>query len=301
THAFFKCLLFLSAGAVIHAIHSNDIRKAGGLRKILPFTYGATLVAALALAGFWPLSGFFSKEEILHAALANGHYGALAAGLATGGLTAFYMSRYFLLVFHGEYRGGEAPGARREGLLMTAPILILALPSAFAGWLARGFFAEYVLPWPALAGQGAAQGAGHRAMAAAGDTLAGAGPWLPVATGMLALAGAGFGWYRYGLGKKAAGFPGHEAPAWYRVIADKFYIDEVWLFLAKRVGGSWIAAPAARIEVRIVNGAFDLASGFLRRLAFVQSLFQSGQVQWYIAVAILGLLLVSGLGGLRLP
>src|SRR5690606_4378866 len=152
---------------------------------------------------------------------------------------------------------------------------------------------EYVLPWPALAGQGA--------MAAAGDTLAGAGSWLPVAAGLLAVAGAGFGWYRYGLGKKTAGFPGREAPAWYRVIADKFYVDEVWLFLAKRVGGSWIAAPAAWIEVRIVNGAFDLASGFLRRLAFVQSLFHSGQVQWYMAVALLGLLLISGLGGYWIP
>src|SRR5687768_7125057 len=152
THAFFKCLLFLSAGVVIHAIHSNDIRDAGGMRKALPMTYAATLIAVLAIAGIPPFSGFFSKEEILGAAWAGGHYGAFCAGLVTGGLTAFYMTRYFLLVFHGP-RGGHVhdgqaghAGPGRESWVMVIPILVLAVPSAVIGWIAKPAFLDKVIP-----------------------------------------------------------------------------------------------------------------------------------------------------------
>ncbi|HKP95564.1 MAG TPA: NADH-quinone oxidoreductase subunit L, partial [Fibrobacteria bacterium] len=183
THASFKCLLFLSAGVVIHAVHGNDVRDIpgaapGGLRKALPRTYWATLIAVLAIAGIWPFSGFFSKEEILHAAWAQSHYGAFLAGLGTGGLTAFYMARYFFLVFHGnqDAHGVRAPGSGnghadsrghahpvREGFLMTLPILILAVPSALIGFFSRGMFAE--MGPPAVSGPGEAAGAAVRAAA----------------------------------------------------------------------------------------------------------------------------------------
>ncbi|HKP97493.1 MAG TPA: hypothetical protein VJ385_17240, partial [Fibrobacteria bacterium] len=101
----------------------------------------------------------------------------------------------------------------------------------------------------------------------------------------------------YGLKKNGPSFPGRTAPGWYRLLANKFFIDEAYLFLAKRVGGRWIAAPAEWTERHIVNGAFDRVTGALKKLAFAQSLIQNGQVQVYIAVALLGLYLLSRFAG----
>lgn len=313
THAFFKCLLFLSAGVVIHAVHGNDVRdaagaSAGGLRKSLPKTYWATMVAVLAIAGVFPFSGFFSKEEILHAAWANGRYGAFLAGLAASALTAFYMSRYFFLVFHGKRQAGPAAGGShaghgvqpiREGLLMTLPILILALPSALIGWLGRDFFLAQVKPWSGSSADAAQSAAGAHAAVSAGGAPAASGPtWLPVAATVLALAGVAISWYWYALKQNRPGFPGRKAPALYRLAADKFHIDAVWMFLAKRVGGKWIAAPADWIERRIVNGAFDRVTGAIRRMASLQGLIHSGQIQLYIAAALVGLWLMAHFAGL---
>jgi NADH-quinone oxidoreductase subunit L len=314
THAFFKCLLFLSAGVVIHAVHGNDVRDAakaggtakGGLRKALPRTYWATFIAVLAIAGIFPFSGFFSKEEILHAALENGHYGAFLAGLCTSGLTAFYMSRYFFLVFHGSKDGHAAASAHvgddshggsdghghshpiREGVLMTLPILILAVPSALIGFFSQGFFMSNFRPWMRKAMETHAEAAGAHGGAA----------WLPAVATALALSGFAISWYWYAKRKNAPAYPGRTPPAWYVVLSRKFYIDEAYLFLAKRVGGRWIAAPAEWVERNVVNGSFDKVTGAIKRLAFVQSLLQSGQVQLYIAIALLGLYLLSRLAGL---
>jgi NADH-quinone oxidoreductase subunit L len=315
THAFFKCLLFLSAGVVIHAIHSNDIRDAGGLRKILPRTYWSTLIACLAIAGVVPFSGFFSKEEILHTAFTNGHYGVFLAGLLTSGLTAFYMSRYFFLVFHGaERKNGSdghadadghshahaaAPAApatsatkvAKEGLLMTLPILILAVPSACIGWLTKDFFQRTVLPWSAHAAAGSAE-----ALETAGH---GGAAWLPIVASLLAATGVGLAWYLYGMKRIGAGYPEKGQPAWHKVVYDKFYIDEIYLFITKRVGARLIVTPIAWVERTIVNGIFDWVTAVIRRFAFLQGFLQSGQVQFYIATALAGLLIIAWYGGIR--
>lgn len=291
THAFFKCLLFLSAGVVIHAIHSNDIRDAGGLRKTLPRTYWSTLIACLAIAGIFPFSGFFSKEEILHTAWSNGHYGTFLAGLLTSGLTAFYMSRYFFLVFHGRahaHPDQDHAAPAREGFLMTLPILVLALPSAFIGWLSKDFFRDTVLPWTARPAE-LAETSGH-----------GPAAWLPVVASLLALSGVGLSWYLYGMKRQGAGYPEEAQPAWYRLLYRKFYIDELYLFIVKRVGTRLIATPMAWVELRLINGSFDWVTYMIRRLASIQGLLQSGQVQFYIATALLGLIAVVWFGGIRL-
>jgi NADH-quinone oxidoreductase subunit L len=277
THAFFKCLLFLSAGVVIHAIHSNDIRDAGGLRRALPLTYAGTLIAWLAISGLWPLSGFFSKEEILHAAWNGGHRSAFLAVLATGGLTAFYMSRYFFLVFHGGPRA-ERKHAPHESLIMALPILVLALPSAMAGWRSRETFVSHVLPWTSV-GSPAAAGS-------AGVELA----WLPWVTSALALAGVGLGWFFYAGGRVKPGL-GEKSSVWHRLLFNKFYVDELYLGVV-RAGTKIVAAPSSWIERNIINGLFDAVAAVLRGVARVQSRFQSGQVQWYMGVALLGLYLL---------
>ncbi|WKZ82130.1 MAG: NADH-quinone oxidoreductase subunit L [Acidimicrobiia bacterium] len=137
THAFFKALLFLAAGSVIHAVHSNDMTDMGGLRKYLPWTYRTFLVGSLALAGIFPLAGFWSKDEILASISYDaGHGGGtiasvvLVVAIAGAFITAFYMARAVYLTFFGEYRGHGHP---HETRIMTYPLIGLAALSAVAG------------------------------------------------------------------------------------------------------------------------------------------------------------------------
>ncbi len=133
THAFFKALLFLGSGSVIHAVHEQDMRKMGGLRHVMRKTYGTWLVGTLALCGVFPLAGFFSKDEILSAAFHHNYQWVWAIGLSVAFLTAFYMFRATHMVFHGKYRGDGHP--HESEALMTTPLILLAIPSALVGFL----------------------------------------------------------------------------------------------------------------------------------------------------------------------
>ncbi len=138
THAFFKACLFLGSGSVIHALHhEQDIRRMGGLKGKIPATHMTMLVSALAIAGIFPLAGFFSKDQILGAAFANGNYVLFAVGLVTAGMTAFYMFRLYRMTFSGDYRGSKESETHihESPLTMTLPLWILATLSAVAGFL----------------------------------------------------------------------------------------------------------------------------------------------------------------------
>ncbi|HXO20344.1 MAG TPA: NADH-quinone oxidoreductase subunit L [Thermoanaerobaculia bacterium] len=138
THAFFKALLFLGSGSVIHAMGGEqDMRQMGGLKKALPITYRTFWLGALAISGIPPLAGFFSKDEILAAAAGGGQWLLYGVGLLTAGLTAFYMFRAVYLTFGGEFRGSEK---QRHHLhesppSMTVPLVVLALGTVGAGWV----------------------------------------------------------------------------------------------------------------------------------------------------------------------
>ncbi len=141
THAFFKALLFLGAGSVIHAVHSNNMSDMGGLRKYMPRTFYTFLVGSAALAGIPGLAGFFSKDEILHGAFKNHYYAVFGIAVLTAGLTALYMTRCVYLTFFGEYRGHGHP--HESPAVMTVPLVVLAVFSVGAGylnfWGIRGF------------------------------------------------------------------------------------------------------------------------------------------------------------------
>jgi len=135
THAYFKALLFLAAGSVIHAVHTNDMREMGGLRHKMPITYITFLLGTLALAGIPPFAGFFSKDEVLVAALARNPYlftiGALAAAM-----TAFYMARALVMTFHGKPKDAHKyDHAHESPLVMTGPLMLLAAVSVVSGWI----------------------------------------------------------------------------------------------------------------------------------------------------------------------
>jgi len=146
-HAFFKALLFLGAGSVNHATGTFDMRLMGGLRKVMPWTYATFLTAALSLAGIWPLSGFWSKDEIL--AISLEHQPVLfVLALITVFMTAFYIFRVLFLTFGGEYRGGdpEAHGHPHESPpVMVMPMVVLAVLAVVSGfWNAAGQFNAFM-------------------------------------------------------------------------------------------------------------------------------------------------------------
>ncbi len=143
THGFFKALLFLGAGSVIHAAHSNHMTDMGGLRRVMPVTFWTFLAGSLALIAIPPLAGFWSKDEILVAAFEAGGYTGglvLVLGLLGGLITAFYMTRALYLVFAGEFRGHGHPHESEPA--MTAPLVALAVPAVAIGWIN--------LPFPAV-------------------------------------------------------------------------------------------------------------------------------------------------------
>jgi NADH-quinone oxidoreductase subunit L len=131
THAFFKALLFLGSGSVIHAVHSNNMSEMGGLKKYMPTTFTTFVIGTLALAGIFPLAGFWSKDEILLGAAKNGYPYILTLGLIGAFMTACYMGRCVFLTFFGEYRGHGHPHESPRS--MTVPLILLTIPSLFIG------------------------------------------------------------------------------------------------------------------------------------------------------------------------
>jgi NADH-quinone oxidoreductase subunit L len=145
THAFFKALLFLCAGSVIHAVHNNNMSEMGGLRRYMPVTFLTFAIGAAALSGIPPLAGFWSKDEIITVAFRTGHYAVWAAALLTAILTAFYMTRAVFLTFFGQYRGEAHP--HESPRVMTVPLMILAGLSVVVGFLGAPQFGAVFAEW----------------------------------------------------------------------------------------------------------------------------------------------------------
>ncbi len=145
THAWFKALLFLGAGSVIHAVHSNNMSEMGGLRKVMPVTFWTFMIGAAALSGIPPLAGFWSKDEIISTAFRTGHFPIFWIALITAVLTAFYMTRVVLLTFYGDYRGHGEP--HESPAVMTRPLVVLAGLSVFAGFLGAPQFGAVFADW----------------------------------------------------------------------------------------------------------------------------------------------------------
>src|SRR5581483_10612750 len=188
THAFFKALLFLGAGSVMHALHGEmNVFKMGGLRKHLPITSKTFLIATLAIAGVPPLAAFFSKDMVLEAAFAGGYRVQWFLGLVAAGITAFYMFRAYFLAFEGESRMDPEKEAHvhESPATMTIPLLVLAVLSIVGGWvgLPHGFlwgdrFGDFLQP--VFATPAAAHASAHAA-----ESAAHAGGHAELATGTL--------------------------------------------------------------------------------------------------------------------
>jgi len=265
THAFFKALLFLGAGSVIHALSGEqDLRRMGGLRKHTPVTFVTILCAAVAIAGVPPFSGFHSKDAIL---LAAHHHAPWMywAGVATAGLTAFYVFRAVFLAFFGTYRGPHHP--HESPAVMTLPLAALALLSLAGGYFNVPRWLEPMFP-PAEGAHDALLVYISVAAAAAGISLA----WLMYVA-------------RPGLADRLAGRLG-----WlYRLVYNKFFVDEIYdrALVRPCVEGS-SAVLWRGVDAGLIDGAVNQVGMKARDAGSVLRLIQSGSIRSYAAWVLWG-------------
>ncbi len=257
THAFFKSLLFLGAGVVIHFIHSNEMKDMGGLRKYLPITNLSFLVACLAIAGIPPFAGFFSKEEILLAAY-NSNKIVYGVALFTSGLTAFYMFRLYFSIFWN--KPTEVHSHHGEGpFSMKFPLMILAILSVLAGFIP---FGEYV-------------SSDRTALASHFDPMFSI---APVAFGVIGILLA---MWMYKKESIKAEKISQSLGGLYKAAYKKFYIDEIYLFITQKIIFNLIGRPAAWIDKNIVDGLMNgVANTTASVSGFIKGI-QSGKVQSY--------------------
>jgi NADH-quinone oxidoreductase subunit L len=258
THAFFKSLLFLCAGAIIHFTHKSNIKELGGLRKSMPLTHLAFLIGCLAISGIPPFAGFFSKEDIL---LASFHSSKLIYGLAlfTSALTAFYMFRLYYSVFWNKQNILDLSSHGEGTVSMKAPLTILGICTIVAGFVP---FSSWVtsdgLPLES-----------HIDLSFSA---------LPVS---MALVGIIPATYLYRTRNNRPQILADSLGSLYRVIYRKFYIDEIYLFITKKIIFDGIGKPAAWIDKNIVDGLMNSLAGATAKISGYIKGLQSGRVQTY--------------------
>ena len=270
THAFFKSLLFLAAGAVIHLVHSNEMRDMGGLKRYMPVTHLVFLLACLAISGIPPFSGFFSKESILLAAYHSNQM-VYWIGLITSGLTAFYMFRLYFSIFwnkpkdvHHTYEGNGT---------MKLPLIMLAILTVVSGFIP---FGSFITP-------------DGRPVAGHFDIMFSI---LPVAVGV---AGILLAWWMYKTANERPQRIRENLGGLYTMAKRKFYIDEIWMFFTKKIIFNLIGRPAAWIDRNVVDGTMN---GIAYGTAWISQTirrFQSGKIQTYSIIFFVGAILLAGL------
>jgi NADH-quinone oxidoreductase subunit L len=300
THAFFKALLFLGSGSVIHAMGGEqDMRRMGGLKKHLPVTYWTFLVATLAISGIPPLAGFFSKDEILAAAAGHGQWLLYAVGLATAGLTACYMFRAVFLTFHGEFRGTEEERhhLHESPPVMTVPLVVLAVGAAVVGFL--GIPAVF----PHLFGVEAdwnwidrfLEPSYYEVVAAEPHHLGlGAEIGFMLLAVLVAAAGIGLAWRFYGgergldEGRRtAARFPGV-----HRVLVNKYYVDELYDAALVRPLRGLSRLFWRVVDGRVIDGTIHLGAYLTELAGDLGRLTTTGNVRNYALYFFLGLVVL---------
>jgi NADH-quinone oxidoreductase subunit L len=310
THAFFKALLFLGAGSVIHAMHhalhkahshadAQDMRNMGGLRRWMPWTFTLMLIATLAIAGVPPFAGFFSKDEILGAAFARGsehpiYFMCWALGLAAALMTAFYMARLVAMTFLGTYRGGEksAEHLHEAPIVMTGPLVVLGLLTIGGGLINLPHFAgghSWLEHWLDPVVQVATM-----RLTPLPELVASREAWLIVLAIVAAVAGLTGG---YLVTMRMAIVTPDRAPAergLWRVLYHKFYVDELYqlIFVNPIMWFSetalWKTVDAFLIDRIGVGGTARVAEG----LGWLGSRLQNGQVAFYVAMFAVGAVLI---------
>jgi NADH-quinone oxidoreductase subunit L len=258
THAFFKSLLFLCAGAVIHFIQSNEIKDMGGLRKLMPITHISFLIACLAIAGIPPFSGFFSKEEILMAVYHSDKL-IYSAAVFTSALTAFYMFRLYYSIFWSKEADLHEHHHSEGTLSMKIPLIILGVCALLAGFVP---FSAFVT----------SDGAPLETHIDIGFSA------LPV---LMALGGIAIATFLYKSKNSRPQAIASSLGRLYKAVYQKFYFDELYLFVTKKIIFNGIGRPAAWIDKNIVDGFMNLLAVITGKISELIKGVQSGKIQNY--------------------
>lgn len=273
THAMFKALLFLGAGALIHAVHSNDYTAMGGLRKYMPIAHWTFLIGCLAIAGIWPFAGFFSKDEMLAAMFANNWiWGAWMTMVA--GLTAFYMFRLYYLIFwweenphYKEHKPHDAPWQ------MSLPLIFLAAVSCVAGFIPFGEFVTWNREPYHI----------HIDPAVATTSLVVAIVAIALATVM----------YR-----KKNNIPTklkNAMPGLWQAAHRRFYWDEIYMFITHKIIFNIICKGIAWFDRHVIDATMDGFAKITQKTSYAIRGMQSGTIQSYVAWYFFGALLVAAI------
>ncbi len=282
THAMFKALLFLGAGSLIHAVHSNNYTAMGGLRKYMPITHITFLIGCLAIAGIWPFAGFFSKDEILTACFANSTFWGIWM-MIVAAMTAFYMFRMYFLIFwwdnpdyearvkEQEAHGHHASMPHESPFTMAFPLVFLAIVSCVAGWVPFGELVTFD---------------GHEYHIHIDWSIA------SMSMGVAILAIAFAAWLYMKKNDKPARMA--DSCRWLWTAANRrFYWDEIYLWITRKVIFDSICKPIAWFDRHIIDGTMDgfayvtnVASGAIKGL-------QSGKVQMYVWWFLIGAVLLG--------
>jgi len=269
THAMFKALLFLAAGSIIHAVHSNYLKDMGGLRKYMPITHITFLIAALAISGIPPFAGFWSKDEILVAAFEHNKL-IYYIGVIVAGLTAFYMFRIYFGIFWGKDRKYEHT-PKESPLSMTFPLMFLALISIVGGFIP---FSEFITP----------DKAGFDAHLNY--------PLAAIAIG-IGLTGILLAWMFYKKENNLAEKFANGFGIFYKWTYNKFYFDEFYLFVAKKIIFKRISAPIAWFDKKVVDGTMvGIGNKTVQTSEKIKGM-QSGKVQDYAFAFVGGVVVLA--------
>ncbi len=294
THAFFKALLFLGSGAVIHALHDEqDIRKMGGLKAALPVTYRTFFVGALAIAGIPPFAGFFSKDEILWRSFAAGHWLLWLAGIIGAALTAFYMFRLVALTFEGDKRWDAGKHPHEAPRSMTIPLVILAVLSLVGGFAG--------LPESLGGGNGLESWLepvfrrAEEKILIAGTTSGSTEYLLMALSVVVALSGVVIARFWYLRNREIPDRLSAVLPKAYALLSNKYYVDELYT--------ATVVTPVIKgsekllwkvVDVGMIDWAVNALARTLGAISRVTRRVQTGVAQSYVFVFILGVVAIVG-------
>lgn len=270
THAMFKALLFLGAGALIHAVHSNDYTAMGGLRKYMPITHWTFLIGCLAIAGIPPFSGFFSKDEILSAAYAWSPWMGVWMTMVAA-LTAFYMFRLYYLIFWWKKHDTAHHTPHDAPWTMSVPLIFLAAVSCVAGFIPFGHYVTWDnMPYDIHLD-----------------------PTIAVTSVVIAIAAIALATVMY---RKENAIPARlraAMPHLWNWAFHRFYWDELYMFITHKIIFNLICRPIAWFDRHIIDGTMDTLANITNKASFAIRGLQSGQIQTYVRVYLIGALLLG--------
>src|SRR6187401_3539909 len=305
THGFFKGLLFLGSGSVIHAVHEEqDMRRMGGLSRKIAITYVTMLIGSIAIAGIPPLAGFFSKDEILSESFKTGHIIVWAVGFIVAGMTAFYMFRLMGLTFWGTFRGPREIWDRihESPALMTVPLVLLAIPSVLLGmYLGLPLGDSRISHWlePIFAEGEAILHGGAEAPA---YQLFGIDGVLIIASVTIATIGMILAWRLFGIQVGPIRMPSRpervreltaRVPCLYRASLNKWWFDDLYHLLFMVIGGR-IAAAIWWFDREVIDGTVNAIGGGTVAAGRELRRIQTGRVQNYALGIAIGLIVMAG-------